>query len=92
MRVMSPERMRDVLRSKSWLLPALRVAASVGAASGWLPLTARVGLSSTLFLCPGPPSGALDREDHDDLGRRAPFVGLFPLRLWRRWRMGRNHR
>jgi hypothetical protein len=31
-----------------------------------------------------------DREDRDDLGRRAPFVGLFPLRLWRRWRMRRG--
>ena len=26
---------------------------------------------------------ALDREDRDDLGRRAPFVGLLPLRLLR---------
>jgi hypothetical protein len=25
----------------------------------------------------------LDREDRDDLGRRAPFVALFPLRMWR---------
>ncbi len=26
---------------------------------------------------------AFDRRDSDDLGRRAPFIGLFPLRLWR---------
>jgi hypothetical protein len=26
---------------------------------------------------------AFDREDRDDLGRRAPAVGLFPLRLFR---------
>ena len=26
---------------------------------------------------------AFDREDRDDLGRRAPLFGLFPLRLLR---------
>jgi hypothetical protein len=26
---------------------------------------------------------AFDREDREDLGKRAPLVGLFPLRLWR---------
>jgi hypothetical protein len=29
---------------------------------------------------------ALDREDRADLGKRAPLVGLLPLRLWRAWR------
>jgi hypothetical protein len=29
---------------------------------------------------------AFDREDRQDLGRRAPLVGLLPLRLWRAWR------
>jgi hypothetical protein len=29
---------------------------------------------------------AFDREDRADLGRRAPLVGLLPLRLWRLWR------
>ena len=24
----------------------------------------------------------LDREDNADLGRRAPLVGMFPLRVW----------
>jgi hypothetical protein len=28
-------------------------------------------------------AGAFDREDRADLGRRAPLVGLLPLRLWR---------
>ncbi|MGZ4257574.1 MAG: hypothetical protein ACXVRE_07415 [Gaiellaceae bacterium] len=28
-------------------------------------------------------ASAFDREDRDDLGRRAPLVGLFPLRLYR---------
>jgi hypothetical protein len=31
-------------------------------------------------------AAALDREDREDLGRRAPLVGLLPLRLWRAWR------
>ena len=31
-------------------------------------------------------ASALDREDRDALGRRAPLVGLLPLRLWRAWR------
>jgi len=26
---------------------------------------------------------AFDREDRDDLGRRAPLIGLLPLRIWR---------
>jgi hypothetical protein len=28
-------------------------------------------------------AGAFDREDRDDLGKRAPLLGLFPLRLAR---------
>ena len=27
---------------------------------------------------------AFDREDRDDLGRRAPLLGMFPLRIWRK--------
>jgi len=27
---------------------------------------------------------AFDRRDSDDLGRRAPLLGMLPLRLWRR--------
>ncbi|MDR7303413.1 hypothetical protein [Haloactinomyces albus] len=26
---------------------------------------------------------AFDRQDSDDLGRRAPLIGLLPLRMWR---------
>lgn len=26
---------------------------------------------------------AFDREDRDELGRRAPLLGMFPLRMWR---------
>ncbi|MGN6576270.1 MAG: hypothetical protein ACTHKG_11325 [Nocardioides sp.] len=29
---------------------------------------------------------AFDRRDSADLGRRAPLLGLFPLRLWHRMR------
>ena len=29
---------------------------------------------------------SFDKEDRADLGRRAPLVGLLPLRLWRAWR------
>lgn len=29
-------------------------------------------------------ASTFDREDSADLGRRAPLLGLFPLRLWHR--------
>lgn len=32
---------------------------------------------------------AFNRRDTEDLGRRAPLIGLLPLRLWRRMRGGR---
>jgi hypothetical protein len=35
---------------------------------------------------------AFDRDDRQDLGRRAPLVGLLPLRLWRYWRDRRGDR
>jgi len=28
-------------------------------------------------------SSAFNRDDRDDIGRRAPLIGLLPLRLWR---------
>jgi hypothetical protein len=31
-------------------------------------------------------AAAFDREDRADLGRRAPLIGLLPLRIWRAWR------
>jgi hypothetical protein len=31
----------------------------------------------------GRYAAAFDREDRDDLGKRAPLLGLFPLRLMR---------
>lgn len=33
---------------------------------------------------------AFDREDRDELGRRAPLIGMFPLRMWRRLTQGRR--
>jgi hypothetical protein len=33
---------------------------------------------------------AFNRRDQDDLGRRAPLVGLFPLRLFRALRQHRS--
>jgi hypothetical protein len=27
-------------------------------------------------------ASAFDREDRDQLGRRAPLLGMFPLRIW----------
>lgn len=35
-------------------------------------------------------AAALDREDSEDLGRRAPLLGLFPLRLGRAIRRARG--
>lgn len=32
---------------------------------------------------------AFNRRDTDDLGKRAPLIGLLPLRLWRRFRRTR---
>ncbi|HET8588249.1 MAG TPA: hypothetical protein VFM01_01345 [Nakamurella sp.] len=32
---------------------------------------------------------ALDQEDSRDIGRRAPVLGMFPLRLWRLMRRRR---
>lgn len=29
---------------------------------------------------------AFDHRDSDDIGQRAPFLGMFPLRLWRLFR------
>lgn len=36
-------------------------------------------------------AAAFDRRDTEDLGRRAPLLGLFPLRLWR-WARDREER
>jgi hypothetical protein len=31
-------------------------------------------------------AAAFDREDRDELGRRAPLLGMFPLRIWHKLR------
>ena len=35
-------------------------------------------------------AAAVDREDRDEVGRRAPFLGMFPLRMW--WTLRNRHR
>lgn len=35
-------------------------------------------------------AAAFDREDRDDLGKRAPLIGLLPLRLIRKFRRPRG--
>ena len=35
-------------------------------------------------------AAAFDRRDSADLGRRAPLIGLFPLRLWHRFTRARR--
>jgi hypothetical protein len=35
-------------------------------------------------------AAAFDREDRDELGRRAPALGMFPLRIW--WSLRRRER
>jgi hypothetical protein len=34
-------------------------------------------------------AAAFNRRDTDDLGKRAPLIGLLPLRLWRKFRQSR---
>ncbi|EHR51254.1 hypothetical protein SacmaDRAFT_3018 [Saccharomonospora marina XMU15] len=36
-------------------------------------------------------AAAFDRQDSEDLGRRAPLLGMFPLRLARAVRQLRRH-
>lgn len=31
-------------------------------------------------------AGAFNRRDSADMGKRAPLIGLLPLRLWRAWK------
>lgn len=35
-------------------------------------------------------AATFNSRDFDDLGKRAPLIGLLPLRLWRRWRRPRE--
>lgn len=37
-------------------------------------------------------AAAFDRDGREAMGRRAPLVGLFPLRLWSAWRRRRARR
>jgi hypothetical protein len=35
-------------------------------------------------------AAAFDREDRSEVGRRAPLLGMFPLRMW--WTLRNRHR
>jgi hypothetical protein len=35
-------------------------------------------------------AAAFNRRDNEDLGKRAPLIGMFPLRLWHRLRSTRR--
>jgi hypothetical protein len=35
-------------------------------------------------------AAGFDREDRAELGRRAPILGMFPLRVW--WNVRKRHR
>ena len=35
-------------------------------------------------------AAAFDREDRSELGRRAPLLGMFPLRMW--WTLRKKQR
>ena len=37
-------------------------------------------------------ASAFDREDRDQLGRRAPLLGMFPLRIWHKIRQRAQRR
>ncbi len=37
-------------------------------------------------------AATFDREDRDNIGRRAPLIGLFPLRIWYKIRPYTGHR
>jgi len=58
MDVVSVERLRDVLRSAFWFVPALCVVAAIGLAIGLVLLDEAIGDLGLAFLFPGPPAAA----------------------------------
>ncbi|MGH3238726.1 MAG: DUF2254 family protein [Streptosporangiaceae bacterium] len=56
--VASTARLRNVLQSAFWLLPALCVTASIGLAIGLITLDSYLPAAHGVLLYPGPPSGA----------------------------------
>lgn len=54
----SAARIRDVLRSTFWLVPALCVAGSIALGVGLVAIDRHFGTSRVAFLFPGPPEGA----------------------------------
>ncbi len=58
MRIVSTSRLRDVVRSTFWVIPAACVAGSIALAVGLIVVDQRLGSSHAFYLYPGPPSGA----------------------------------
>ena len=58
MDVVSTERLRDVLRSTFWLIPALCVAAAIGLGVGLVAVDQESGSPPVEFLFPGRPVAA----------------------------------
>lgn len=58
MGVVSAERLRDVLRSTFWLIPALCVAGAIALAVGLVAVDNAIGSLRAEFLFPGPPAAA----------------------------------
>lgn len=54
----SAERLRDVLRSAFWLVPAACTVLAIALGVGLLALDDQIPYARTAFLFPGPPSGA----------------------------------
>lgn len=57
--LVSLRRVRDVLNSTFWLMPALCVAASIGIGLGLIALDNQLPAAHGVFLYPGTPAGAL---------------------------------
>lgn len=59
--------------------PTMRWACSRGCGAGDEKIYANAGDAARY-------ARAFDRRDSQDLGRRAPLIGLLPLRMWRKIR------
>ena len=81
-----------------WVLDGLEVTMVGNVASrltkpgSGIELTAgHVGVAAAIYIgrLSRRYAAAFNRRDTDDLGKRAPLIGLLPLRLWRRFRRSR---
>ncbi len=58
MRAVPSEHAREVVRPAFWPLPSLCVLAAIGLGIGLVSVDHSVSATRTLFLFPGPPTGA----------------------------------